>query len=269
MGGSKSKSAVESLTSQINDIAMNTVQDCLVQTGQKQVVSASNAGWQFGNAIRIAQTTSVSSQCFMNSQKQVDLQNKIYQAVKNTADASGVAVLSAIGSSKSEADTKLITMIRNSVTMQNIQKNYNIITQTQEVTIKNESTGVQFINSIDISQGAEVFAAATLKTVNDVGIINALTTSIDNQSKATTENPLEFISRVAGNIAGAIGSSFTYIAIAVVVILGIIAYTVVSGGAGAFTDSTYADGTDANSTYPDDTYADSATADGTYDESSQ
>lgn len=230
MGGSSSKSVVESLSQQINEISMSIVQDCVSVSEQRQIVTSENAGWSFGSSLKIVQTSTISSECFSNTKKQTELQNRIYQAVQNAAEANGVGVLSAIGASKSVADTKLITMIRNGVTMSNIQRNYNKIQQTQEVVLRNAASGVQIFHSVDISQGAEIFAAATLEAVDAAGVFNALTTSIEQQSKATTENPLDFIVKAIGTAFGAISDSFIAIAMIIVAVIGFIFYVVIRSG---------------------------------------
>jgi hypothetical protein len=224
MGGSRSKSAVTSLAEQITNISQSLVQDCVVNTGQTQTVSANNAGWSFNQTLKIVQKTSVSSSCFASSSKQIQLQNSIEAAVKNTAEASGVSLLSAIGASKTEADTKLHTMIKNNVTLSNVQKNYNNIVQNQDISLNNAATGVQIAQTVDITQGAEVFVKSVLKTVEDAGIFNALSQSVDQSSTSKTIGPLDFIQGIVGSITSSIAGTFIAIATIFIVIIGAILY---------------------------------------------
>jgi hypothetical protein len=245
MGGSKSKSVVDSVQQQITDIAMNTVQDCMVLSDQEQVITSSNAGWQFGGTTSIKQQTDVSSTCFQDTTKQSQLQNAIQQVIKNAAEANGVGLTSVIGASTSSAEVRLRTIIQNNVTMSNIQKNYNIIKQRQEVTLINTQTGVQISKAVNISQGAEVFAAATLKSVESTGILNNLSVAVDNQSKATTANPLDFIANIVGSVADAVSTVWMAIAIAIIAVIGFIAYFVLSaGGSAPTTEVQYVDNID-------------------------
>jgi hypothetical protein len=231
MGGSKSKVAVESLSEQITNIAMNTVQNCIVNVDQTQNTVVNNTGWQLGGTTRVKQTTSVDSKCFMDSNKQLNLQNQIYSAVKQAAEANGVGVLSAIGASQSVSDAKLISLIRNNVTMQNIQNNYTNIINRQTTTVN--SSGVQLFHDTDVTQGAVVFANSVLQSVEKAGVFNALSTSIDQQAKATTINPLAFIGDIVGSVAGAISSSFIAIAAIVICVLGAITYMILGGASAA------------------------------------
>jgi hypothetical protein len=241
MGGSKSKSVIDSVQQQITQVAMDTVQDCMVSTDQSQVVTSSNAGWQFGGTTRVSQQTDVKSQCFQNSSKQANLQNDITQIIKNAADASGVGITSVIGASTSVAEAKLRTLIQNNITMTNIQKNYNIIKQQQQVTLINTQSGVQIAKSVDISQGASVFAAATLKAVDSTGILNSLALSIDQQSKATTTNPLDFIANIVGSVTSAISTVWIAIAVAIIAVIGFLAYFVLGPDTSTPTQPQYDD----------------------------
>lgn len=231
MGGSKSKSVIDSVQEQITNVAMQVVQDCMVSSSQSQVVSSSNAGWQLGSSIKVLQQTDVSSTCFQDTNKQASLQNQIQQIIKNTASAEGVGLTSVVGASTSSAEVKLRTIIQNNVNMSNIQKNYNIIKQDQQVTLTNTQSGVQFMSSVDISQGATVFAAATLKAVDSTGILNSLAVAIDQQSSAKTTNPLDFLANIIGSVTGAISTVWIVIGLALVAVFGIIVF-VLFGDAG-------------------------------------
>jgi len=227
MGGSKSKSAITSLNTQITNIATNIVQSCVVNTGQTQTVVSNNTGFQLGSTLSVVQTTSISSSCFQDASLQANLQNQITSAIQQTATANGVALLGGVGASQSSADSYISNIIKNNVTLSNIQNNYNTITQNQSVTINN--SGEQIFSTVDISQGATVFAAATLKTVSDTGVLNALAASIDQQSTATTSNPLDFIANIVTGVASAISDSVMSMVAFVIFVIIAIFYLVSSG----------------------------------------
>jgi hypothetical protein len=234
MGGSRSKSVVDSVQTSISNFSSELVQECLVSVDQSQNVNIDNSAWfDFGGTTNIKQQTDVKSTCFSDSAKQVALQNAIQQIIKNAAEANGVGLTSVVGASQSAAETKLRSTITNNITMRNIQKNYNLIKQEQQVTIRNRQ-GIAVSKNINISQGADVFAAATLKTVESTGIINNLAAAIDNQSKATTANPLDFIGDIVGNVVGSVTSAIStvwiVIGVAIVAVIGIIAYFILNGG---------------------------------------
>jgi hypothetical protein len=241
MGGSQAKTAINNLNTQITNIATSVIQQCVVNTGQTQTVSSNNSGFQLGSTLSVTQTTSVSSSCFSNASIQTNLQNQITSAIQQTANANGVALLGAVGASQTNASTYIQNTITNNVTMKNIQQNYNTIMQTQSVTINN--SGQQLFSTVDITQGATVFANATLQAVSNTGILNALSNSIAQQSTATTSNPLDFIANIVGSVATAISSSLAYVVIFVIAVIAGIGYLLL-GGASSVGSAVSSDGDD-------------------------
>lgn len=200
MGGSSSKSVVNQVAEQISNIAISTVQDCVVTSTQNQNIQIGNTGLTLGGTISAKQQTDVSSQCFNDVKKQVDLQNKIIQAISQAVSAQNVALLGSFGSTSSDATTNLTNIIRNNVTMSNIQKSYTAIKQTQTVGITN--SGVMIGTNIDLSQGAQIFAAATLQEVDKAGVFNQIQSHIDQQSSSSVTGPLN----IFGNLFGSMSS---------------------------------------------------------------
>ncbi len=198
MGGSKSKSTIEALSQQISNIAESTVQNCVVNTSQDQLINVANTGWKWSSTIDVSQQTEVTSQCFSDVNKQIQLQNDIMNAIAQSSSADGVALLSAFGASDAEANANLRSIIQTNVTMSNIQSNYNNIRQSQRVNYSN--SGIVVFDTVNVTQGAKVFAAATLQQVDTAGIFNKISSLIDQSSTATTSNPLDFIAKAIGAI---------------------------------------------------------------------
>jgi hypothetical protein len=202
MGASVSSTEVKNLTNIMNNVIMQTIQSCVTQVSQTQDVHAANYGFQFGNSTGITQNTIVKSDCFSDTQKQTDLQNQLIDTIKNYSTASGVGIVGIMSASVSESNTRIENNIRNSVKMENIQKNYNAIMQAQGVNITNY--GVQFFGSTQVVQGAQVFAQATMQEIAKTGLLDSIKTSIDQTSTATVTNPLEALAGLFGSIGMAI-----------------------------------------------------------------
>lgn len=213
MGGSESKTTVNHISEQISKVAMETVQSCEVSSQQKQKVRIINTGFRFWGSYKVEQQTDISNECFSDVKKQTELQNKVFQKIAQASTASGVGILSAFGASKSEAETNLRNTIKNSVTMKNIQRSYTEIRQEQEVDVI--TPGVSIVEKVELTQGAKVFAMATLKELDRAGVFNAITAHIDQKSKAETKSPLDFIA----DIFGAIGRNIVLIIIVIIVII--------------------------------------------------
>lgn len=183
MGQAKSTSVINSLSEQIFNITSTTVQECLVSVDQTQNNEINLSGTGIGNTVSVSQATEVSSTCLSNTAKQTEIQNNIINALANSAEAKA-----ALGSSESDAVTNISNIVRANVTMSNIQRNTNIIKQTQNNKIN--ISGTQIGNTVDISQGAQVFAASTLKSLESSGIFNTIKTDVDNKAKSEGYDPL-------------------------------------------------------------------------------
>ena len=210
MGGSASKTAISSLSSTISTIAMNTVQSCEVSAAQTQTVSVTNTGFKLFGNYTLQQQTDIKSDCFNDLTKQTDLQNKIIDAISQTTASNNVALLGAFGNSSSDATANLTNIVRNTVTMSNIQKTYNDIKQSQSVNFSN--SGVVIFEQATLTQGASIFAAATLKEMDTAGIFSQIASKVDQTSTATQSNPLDFIAGIV-NAAGGVMTSSAFLLI--------------------------------------------------------
>lgn len=219
MGGSQSKTTISSLTEAISDIAMETVQSCEVVVQQEQNVVIRNSGFSWGGDRKIAQTTAITQECFSDVQREAALQNKIIDAISQSTTSSSIAVLGAFGSSQANASANLTNIVRNNVKMTNIQKTYSEIKQAQTITYEN--SGISIADRLDISQGAQAFAAATIKEVEKAGIFNTIEEHIDQTAAAKQENPLDFIAKAIGAVGDVVSSvAFLWIFFIAAVVLG-------------------------------------------------
>lgn len=216
MGNTKSKAAVASVSAQINEIARNTVQSCEISSTQSQTGDIVNHGWSFWLNVKLEQKTDISASCFSDIAKQTQLQNEVINTISNASTADGVALLPAFGSTTSSARTNLTNIIRNKITMSNIQRSYTSIRQDQSIKFTN--TGVAVFTNVELTQGAKLFAAAALKELDNAGIFNSIANHVDQKSKATTDLPL--------NIFGPLTTYAIYfIMFIVMIITGAIAYS--------------------------------------------
>lgn len=182
MGQSQSSVTVNQLSKTISTIAMNTVENCQVASTQNQSTTVANSGFTLFGSYTMQQQTTISSTCFQNTALQAQLQNSIIQAIKQATTATGQSIMSAFGSSSSSANTNLTTIIQNSVTMSNIQNNYNAVAQNQTISFTN--SGVIGFQQSQLTQGSQIFAASTLKALDDAGVFNTISNSIDQTSTA-------------------------------------------------------------------------------------
>lgn len=222
MGGTQSSTTINQLSQQLTNVAMSTVQDCSSNISQDQTVTDVNTGIWLWSTTKLEQTSEIRSECFSSSQKQAQLQNNIINSISQTATSEGVALLSAFGKTNAEANANLTNIIRNNITMSNIQKTYNAIKQKQSVSFNN--SGIMGFRQVDLTQGAKIFAAATLDEIDKAGVFNAIETKLNQNASAKSTNPLDFIADVFRGIAtglatGATSSILFFIFIIIAIIL--------------------------------------------------
>lgn len=202
MGGTSSKSEINQLTETISNIAMTNITKCQSSSNQNQNVVIRNTGFRLWTNYKIKQTSTIDSTCAQDTAMQAKLQNDIIAAIGNKSTAEGIAFLSAFGNTRSEATTNLTNRVRNNVTMSNIMTHYNNISQSQNIESVNEF--IWLFDNLEAVQGSEIFAAATLQSVQDADILNQIKTYIDQTSKAKEENPMQWIADIVGGMAQAV-----------------------------------------------------------------
>ncbi len=227
MGGTYSKATINSLQQSISNIAMTNITKCQTSSNQTQNIRIVNDGFRFWTNYKIEQTSSINSSCVQDTVLQAKLQNDIFNAIKNASSAEGVALLSAFGNTNSSAETNLQTIIQNNVTMENIMENYTKIEQTQNVEIVNNFVWV--FDNMSMVQGSQIFAASTLKAMEDAGIFNTISNKLDQSARSKSTNPLDFIANLFGNMAQAV----LFVILFIVVIIIAMIYAARSGKTGA------------------------------------
>lgn len=222
MGGSESKTSITALSEQVNNICTNIAQTCETVSTQNQHSTVNNTGIKLFGSYTYEQRTEIRADCFNDAKKQTQLQNDIISAISQASSASNVALLGAFSSSKSSAEVNLTNIIRNNVTMNNIQKSYTSITQDQDVNFGND--GIIVFEQAKLSQGSQIFAAATLQVMDKAGIFNKIANHIDQKSSATQENPLDFIAKAIGAISASAFSTILFFVFIICIFVGGIAF---------------------------------------------
>lgn len=218
MGGSQSKNEVKQLSEQLNDVASSTVQNCEVAISQDQHVKETNTGIWFWSEVKLEQTSEIKAECFSSVEKQAELQNNLINKISQSASTEGVALLDAFSATGSTASANLTNIIRNKITMQNIQNSYNAIKQKQSVEFDN--SGLMVYRSVDLTQGSKIFAAATLNELNKAGIFTTIETYLDQKASTKLENPLDFLTDLVGSVTSGVTTSvMTVVAMFFVLIL--------------------------------------------------
>ena len=218
MGGTESTAAVSSVSEAISNVAMQSAQTCEVAASQDQSLNVVNTGFKLWGSYKLEQTSDIRTECFSDVAKQVDLQNKIISAISQTASSSNIALLGAFGKSNATAQANLSNIVRQNITMSNIQRSYTTIKQNQAASFTN--SGVIGFEQVELTQGSKIFAAATLPEVDRAGIFNTIEAYVDQTTTASMENPLDFIAKAIGAVTSGITSTFILFIVLVIVAIG-------------------------------------------------
>ncbi len=230
MGGSQSKSEVNQLSKSISTIASNSVVNCQTNINQDQKVEIINNGFKLFSSTSMKQASTIDVKCVQNSQFQSKLQTDIINAISNATTTNGIAMLDAFSKAGSDAKTTLSTIVENSVTINNIMSIYNEVSQNQD--LKKVNNFIELIENVDMVQGSEIFAAATLQSISDAGIFNTIESHLDQSSSTTMKNPLDFVVDIYKSTT----QSLLYGLIAVVIGVCIIGAALVIMGGKVMTD---------------------------------
>lgn len=211
MGTSHSKSVIENVTEIITNIAVSTVQDCEVSSYQTQTMNVRNTGFTFWDSYKVVQSTEITNECFSNTEKEIDLQNKIINEIKQRITSKGISLLDAFGKPKQEAEVNLSNLIKTAIKFDNINKTYTRILQEQRTDFSN--SGILIFRTAEVIQGSKIFASAVIHELNRVGVFNTIENHIDQelQKKSTGifDNLTDNLTMVVIVIIAAIGVLFT------------------------------------------------------------
>lgn len=220
MGGTQSKAVVKQLSEVLTNVCVETIQSCEVVADQSQTITVVNTGFKFWGNYTLKQETEIRSDCFSNTQKETELQNKLIEKISQASTAEGTALLDAFGGSKSVAKTELGNIVKTNITMSNIQKSYSSIKQGQSAEFMN--SGIIVFETAELVQGSKLFAAATLKEITNAGIFNTIETYLDQQASAKSNNPFDVLAKIFGSIALAI--LFVIVFIIIIIVIGVVAF---------------------------------------------
>jgi len=228
MGVSESKAEVKKISEQISNIAMSTAQSCEVASQQDQTLEVNNTGFKLWGSYSMKQQTEIRSDCFSDVNKQMELQNKIIENISNASTAKGVGILGAFAVSKADAVTNLTNIVKNNITMSNIQNSYTSIKQNQSAKFNN--SGIIGFETVDLTQGGKLFAAATLQEMDKAGIFNTIDSFVASKAEATIENPLKVIADMISSISS---TAMMGIAFFIIIIpIGLMMMGMLGGGGG-------------------------------------
>lgn len=204
---------------------MNIAMSCVSSTTQIQEQEVTIGGFfSVGGDVSARQTAQIDVKCLSNPTIVNQLQSEVVSAIASTTDAKGVGILSGFGQTNAEQQFNLQNIIKNVLSVENIQNMYNAIQQQQrqKVTI---NTVIQLFQGVSAEQTARIYAEAVTTALINSGVIARVESQLQAAASSTTESPLDFIPKTLSGVFSGITGALTG-AVAPVVIVLIVALAV-------------------------------------------
>lgn len=207
MGGSTSKSTVESITTISNDVINRNILTCATYVEQeidKDVVIGGH-GTKVDN-ITFENIAKVDVKCIQNADVASAISADLQKSIDQYVESSAKGFLSALGRSKAEAKIKLMNQLKNKLTTENIQKCASTVLQSQK--------GDIIIGGVDVEVGS-----IAVRNISD-SIVQCMSANvIDNELKS-----IEKIDASSSSISEVDASIFGFLSGFKNVFLGIAAF---------------------------------------------
>lgn len=211
MGNSASSNEVNVLNESINKLSSSNVQQCVTNSTQVQAASQSAFGINIGVKQKILQNTTIKQECIMDVSRTNALVSQITSQLQQYAESNLGSMT--VGQADSSNAANIKSKVSNALSVSNINNNFNSIMQTQLADQK--LGGINIFASQEAIQGAEVYAGAVLKSLEDNNVVTDIVNDVRQKSVSTTEGILDGIM-----------ANLTYIIMAVVIIILAILYVV-------------------------------------------
>jgi hypothetical protein len=176
-GGSKSRTTADIL----NEISVNAVQrtisDCVGSATQQQIISADYVAGDVNlSNLNFTQNASVRTDCVLSSQKQNEIKQTIAATIAQYAQSQGQAVLGILGSSRSDAETRIRNRMSTNITQEDIQRS--VASSVQQQKVQFGTIGGDFImRGATFEQSARIVAQGVVNSQQ----VNSVIGEIANQ----------------------------------------------------------------------------------------
>lgn len=228
MGGTESKNTTKSLNDICIENIASSIMTCTTSSTQNQTLQFSNVKGNISiNSSDLSQGVSIDLSCVLSTNKTSEIANNLSTLIGQAANATGSGIPSGDKTS-SISESDLNNHIRNK--LENISRNdINTIITQQQSFIVDHVTGDINMSNVTMSQQATIVAKAILTSTDVSNIITQIQDKVSQTATSETKNPIATIIGSVGTALGNIvtslfGSGFTFIAIAAVIVGGIVLY---------------------------------------------
>ena len=190
MGGTQSKTTSEVLTKVTNEVIQEHIAECVTYASQSQQLAFKRIGGSVNiGSLTMRQSLAIDIECALSSETKNAINNDLVNKFKQEADAQGIGLISALGNTQAETETRMRQIINTSVSQKSTQSVKNNIEQSQVATFTDIGGGVT-ISDATFEQTLEATAKAIINAGGYSQAITKVSNAIDQTAKAKEENPL-------------------------------------------------------------------------------
>jgi len=218
MGGTKSKTTNEVFTDIAFKVVQRGVSSCVQAATQSQVMEVKRTrGDVHIKGVDMRQSMSVDMKCALSSDMQSRVQAEIINQIQQYADAQGVALLSGLGSTKAEVESRIETIFDTYVEQETIQESVMQNLQEQRLSVE-DTRGNVIISNVSMEQSAEIVAEAIMTAAGYSEAIAEIADIVDQTAKAKEEGPLDSLFKMIGGIV----NSWVFMIVGIVLVAALV-----------------------------------------------
>lgn len=221
--GSSSTTTVSIYSKNISEMMAKSIQNCAGNTSIDMSIDIIGNNNVVKN-VRMVQGVKLSTSCIMADSNISDIQQTVTNAIQQQSEAQNVAMLGAITSSDSEANTRISNEVRSVITRETLQNIINTYNAKMSILIDGNQN---IVEDISMEQTMKILQDACLKAISKIKSVQDIETKAEQASKATQTNFISEIVDSIGDVITSVGAMWTIIIIVGMVVLG---YIIISGG---------------------------------------
>lgn len=214
MGGTQSTATQVSVNNIATKAATNVILKCSNSITQSQSLDFGYVAGNFNlGDVNMSLGASIDMQCVMSAETRDAINTGVATAVGQMAESKGEAILSALGSTKSNVNSTIYNNLTNETVKTTEQDVVNQIKQTQSISVGYVGGSVN-LGNVNMEAGADIVAKALMATAGYTTVLNDVQNKIDQATKTEEKNP---VSSILDSVGGAFTKPFAMAAAAVAV----------------------------------------------------
>jgi hypothetical protein len=187
--GSKAKARSEVVNDFSSKSIAESIMNCTNQSSISQTIDI-RGNFNVVKNVDMKQAFNLSSSCYQDAKNMNNLVNDISNSISQSAEAQNIAMMGALGESKSDVDLFLYNGVSNEISASTIQ---NIVNQTnaeQGISIHGNHN---IVSDISMNQVVDMISDNAQSSLNQTDVANKARNIVEQAAKAKMDNPLDFI----------------------------------------------------------------------------